>query len=81
MMTSFVLNMQRLLRATLWQVLKLLALAVSEIFQKQLFCDGEVGDGGGGVNPICSRLEVADDFISGEDADLTGVCPGNMSFS
>ena len=38
-------------------------------FLKRLFCDGDVGDGGSGVNAICSRPEVADDVISGEDAE------------
>ena len=32
------------------------------------FCDGEVGDGVG-VNAISSWPEVADDKISGEEAD------------
>ena len=40
-------------------------LAVSVIFQKRLFCDG---DDSVGVNAICSRPEVADDVISREDA-------------
>ena len=38
-------------------------------FPKRLFCDGEVGDGRGGVNKIHSRPEVADDVISCEDAE------------
>ena len=38
-------------------------------FPKRLFCDGEVGDGGCGINAICSRPELAGDVISGEDAD------------
>ena len=36
---------------------------------KQLFCNGEVCDGSGGVNAICSRPEVTDDVIFGEDAE------------
>ena len=35
-------------------------------FPKWLFCDG---DGSSGVNVIGSRPEVADDVISGEDAE------------
>ena len=38
-------------------------------FSKRSFCDGEVGDGSGGVKAICSRPKVADDVISGEDAE------------
>ena len=38
-------------------------------FPKRLFCDGEVGDGSGGVNAICRRPEVADDVLSSEDAE------------
>ena len=34
-------------------------------FPKRLFCDGEVGDGSGGMNAICSLPEVAGDVISG----------------
>ena len=41
------------------KILKLLALV--------LF--GEDGDGSGGMNAICSRPEVADDVISGEDVE------------
>ena len=34
---------------------------------KRSFCDGEVGDGSGGMNDICcSRSEAADDVISSE---------------
>ena len=44
-----------------------------DFFQND-FCDGEVGDGNGGMNTICSRPEViGDDAISGEDA---GTCRG-----
>ena len=38
-------------------------------FLKQLFCDDKVWDGSGGVNAICSQPEIADDDISGEDAE------------
>ena len=34
---------------------------------KRSFCDGEVSDGSGSMNAICSRPEVADDVISGMD--------------
>ena len=34
-----------------------------------MFCDCEVSEGSGGVNATYSRLEVADDVISGEDAE------------
>ena len=37
-------------------------------FPKRSFCDGDVGDSSGGVNAICSRMEVADDVFSGEGA-------------
>ena len=34
----------------------------------RLFCDGEDGDGSGGMNAICGRLDVAAGYvISGED--------------
>ena len=33
------------------------------------FCDGEVGEGSGGVNAICSQPEVPDDVIYGDDVD------------
>ena len=46
--------------------MKMLALAISGIFQKDHF-DGRVGDGSGGMNAICSRPDVADDVISGND--------------
>ena len=36
---------------------------------KRSFCDGEVGDGSGDTNAICSRPEVADNVISGTDVD------------
>ena len=36
-------------------------------FLKRSFCDGEVSDGSGGINTICSRLKAADDVISGKD--------------
>ena len=35
-------------------------------FSKRFYCDG---DSSGGVNAICSRPKVADDVISGEDAE------------
>ena len=38
-------------------------------FPKWSFCDGEVSDGSGGINAICSRPEVADDIISGKDVN------------
>ena len=38
-------------------------------FPKRSFSDGEVGDGSGGVDAICSRPEVPDDVIYGEDVD------------
>ena len=46
--------------------MKLLALVVSELFQRTSLCDG---GGGGGVDAICSRLEVDDDAISGQDVE------------
>ena len=39
------------------------------VFSKLLFCDGEVGDGSGGVSAICNRPEVADDVLSSEGAE------------
>ena len=51
----------------MWKILKFLALAVSEIFPHDCFCNGELCDGS--VNAVCSRPEVADDVISGEDAE------------
>ena len=36
-------------------------------FSKITFSHGEVGDGGDGLNTICSRPEAADDVISGTD--------------
>ena len=41
-----------------------IAQAVSEIIEKKI-PDAEVGSGAGGISAICSRLEVADDVISG----------------
>ena len=43
---------------------------------KKSFCHGEGGGGGGDVNAICSRLEIADDVISGRDVRsfLQGLC-------
>ena len=38
-------------------------------FPKRSFCDGEVGDGSGGMIAICSQSEAADDVISGEDVE------------
>ena len=38
-------------------------------FPKTSLCDGEVCDGSGGMNAICSRPEVADVVISGKDVD------------
>ena len=40
---------------------------ISKIFQKDHFSYGE--DGSGGVNAICSRLEVFDGVISGGDVE------------
>ena len=37
-------------------------------FPKRLFCDGEVCDGNGGVNTICSP-QVVEDVLSGIDVD------------
>ena len=34
-------------------------------FPKRWFCHGEVDNGRGGMNTICSRSEVADNVISG----------------
>ena len=31
------------------------------------FCDGDVGDGSGGVNAICSPPEIPDDIVYSED--------------
>ena len=53
------------------QCTKFLALAVSEIFQNQLFCDGEVGVDSGGANAICSQPELAGGIISGRDVYLS----------
>ena len=47
------------------KILKVLALILSEIFQKDH--DSEVGDGSGRVNAIYSRPEVVDDVISSKD--------------
>ena len=73
----------KLSRATFWQILKLLALAVSDIFRNN--GDGEVGDGRSDVNAICSRPEVAGDVISCEDKenfqvyDSINLCVANFS--
>ena len=48
--------------------MKMLALVLSEIFQKMIFC-GEVGDGSGGMNAICIQPKVGDNVISGTDVD------------
>ena len=47
---------------TWWEILKLQAVVTSEIIEKKIFPDAEVG---GGIYAICSRPEVADDVISG----------------
>ena len=44
----------------------MLAITLSEIFQTDV---GEVSDGCGGMNAICSRPELADDVISGTDVN------------
>ena len=44
-------------------------------FPKSSFCDGEVGDGSGGVNAICSRPEVADDAFPVRWVYLPIICP------
>ena len=49
-------------------ILKLLALVVSDIFQKDHF-DSELGDGSDSVNAIWNRPEVANDVISCHDMD------------
>ena len=36
---------------------------------KRSFCDGEIGDGNGGMNAICNQPEEADNVISGEAVD------------
>ena len=36
-------------------------------FPKRSFCHGEIYDGRGGMNAICSRQAVADDVTSGND--------------
>ena len=38
-------------------------------FPKRSFCDGETGDGSGGMNAICSRPQVDDEVISSRDVD------------
>ena len=38
-------------------------------FPKRSLCHGEVDDGKGGMNAICSRMEVADDVIAGTVVD------------
>ena len=38
-------------------------------FPERSFCDGEVGDGSGVMNAICSQPDVADDVISSYDAE------------
>ena len=50
-------------------------------FPKLLFCDGEVGDGRGRVNAICSQPEVADDVISCEDAETSRHICINLCFA
>ena len=45
----------------------------SRFREKKSYCDGEVG-GGGGVNTICSRPEVADAVISGQDVESFNHC-------
>ena len=39
------------------------------------FCHGEVDDGRGGMNEICSRPKVPDDAISGAVADTVRCYP------
>ena len=53
----------------LWQMLKLLAPAVSKIIGKKIFPDAEVRGSAGGINAICIRPEVADDVISGYNVE------------
>ena len=40
---------------------------------KREFCHGDVGDGSGGMNAICSRREVAVDVTSGIDVEPPGI--------
>ena len=47
--------------------MKILALILSEILKKLSFYHGEVGDGSGGMNAMCSRPEVSDNVVSGTD--------------
>ena len=42
-------------------------------FPERSFCDGEVSDGSGSINAICSRPEVADDVVSGTDVNYISV--------
>ena len=47
----------------------MLALSLSEIFQKRSFCHSEVGDGSSGMDAICNHSEVADGVIASTDED------------
>ena len=38
----------------------------------KIFSDAEVGGGACGINAVCSRLEVADDVISGYNVETFG---------
>ena len=51
------------------QILKLLAVTLSEIIEINIFPDAEVGGGAGGPNAICSRPKVAGDVISGYNVE------------
>ena len=67
-MMSFLVELLRLSRDIWRYILKLLALAVFEVFQND--CLLTVKSATIAVaNAICSRQEVADDIISGEDAE------------
>ena len=50
--------------------------AISSSFRdkrEKIYPDAEVGGGDGGTNDNCSRPEVADDVISGNNVDFSGL--------
>ena len=64
-------------------MLKLLAAEFSEIIEKSrkkmISWDAEVSGGAGAINAICSRLEVADDVISGYNVYSFSSFPENQN--
>ena len=68
-MMSFPVEMKKTIEGYVAQNCEVTSSISFQYIPKISFCDGEVGHDSSDVNAICSRPEVLDDIIYGEDVE------------